>query len=115
VDVDDALAELLQLSSQVQAAVVLSVDGTVLGAAPSGSRRAKALAAVVPELVERAGEVRRQDAALARIEINLDSGGVFVVRDGNHVAAAATARSPVNELVIYDLRICLRRLEDGDA
>jgi predicted regulator of Ras-like GTPase activity (Roadblock/LC7/MglB family) len=115
VDVEGALADLLQLSSQVQAAAVLSTDGSVLGSAPSASRRAQALATAVPDLLERAAGIRREEIPLARIEVRLADGGVFVVTDGDYVAAAVTAPNPVEGLVIYDLGTCLRRLGERTA
>ncbi len=109
-NVDGALAELLQLSSQVQAAAVLSVEGSLLGSAPPHSRRAKALGAAVPGLLERAGAIRREDISVDRVEVRLPDGGVFVVRAGDLVAAAVTARDPIASLVVYDLKKCLHRL-----
>ena len=38
--------------------------------------------------------------------------GVFVVRDGDRVAAATTVPEPTAGLVLYDLRTCLRRIEE---
>jgi hypothetical protein len=113
VDAHAALAELLELSSQVREATILAEDGTVLCVAPADSPRAAALAAAVPLLLERAGELRRGSVIAERLEVTLPEGGIFVVCSGGRIAAALTAADPVGALVVYDLTTCLRRLADG--
>jgi hypothetical protein len=113
VDAHAALAELLELSSQVREATVLAENGAVLGTAPADSPRAAALAAAVPLLLERAGELRRGSVTAERLEVTLPEGGIFVVCSGGRIAAALTASDPVGALVVYDLTTCLHRLADA--
>jgi hypothetical protein len=42
------------------------------------------------------------------VEAALPEGSFFVVRDGERLVAAVTARDPTVGLVFYDLKTCLR-------
>ncbi len=47
----------------------------------------------------------------AQLEVALQAGSVFVVRDGDRLIAATTPPEPTVGLVFYDLKSCLRDLE----
>jgi predicted regulator of Ras-like GTPase activity (Roadblock/LC7/MglB family) len=114
-DASAALTEMMQLSSQVRRAVVLDASGEVLAAAPPGSAGSDALPRAAVELLDAGGALRTGSLA-ARVEVSLPEGAVVVVREGELVAAAATAPDPVASLVVYDLRTCLRRVGgDGES
>jgi predicted regulator of Ras-like GTPase activity (Roadblock/LC7/MglB family) len=104
----EALAELIDLSSQIREAVILGESGFVL--ASSGTpERGEALARVAGELVAAATEVR-PGADVARVEVRLRHGCVFVVREAGRTIAATTTADATAGLVVYDLRTALRNL-----
>jgi predicted regulator of Ras-like GTPase activity (Roadblock/LC7/MglB family) len=110
-----ALADLTEISAQVQTAVVLDREGTVL-AATLDDERAGRLAASALELLRAAEEQGAQAGVgaegLAQLDVALQDGSVFVVRDGDRLIAATTTPEPTVGLVFYDLKSCLRGLGD---
>ena len=107
-----ALADLTEISTQVQAAVVFDREGTVL-ASTLDDERAGRLAGTALELVRAAEEVRPDGApGLAQLDITLGDGSVFVVVDHDRLIAATTAPEPTVGLVYYDLKNCLRGLSE---
>ena len=109
-DATQALAELRELSSQITAAVVLDGDGAVLA---SSSDDSGSLAASTLELVAAAADLGGDDRDVTRVEIELDEGAIFVVREGGHTVAATTGPSPTSGLVVYDLRTCAQAITAG--
>lgn len=107
---NDALAELLELSSQVEDVAILGTSGFVL-ACSGAPERGEQLARVAAELIEAAGDVR-EAGDVTRVEVSLEQGGVFVVCEGSRVAVATTVADATAGLVVYDLRTALRRLDD---
>ena len=106
----EALAELLDLSSQIDDAAILGESGFVL--ASSGTpERGEQLARVTAELVGRS-ERRPRLCRVARSRSVLGATSVFVVVEGGRTAVATTHPDPVAGLVVYDLRTTLRRLDD---
>jgi predicted regulator of Ras-like GTPase activity (Roadblock/LC7/MglB family) len=108
-DAREALAELTELSSQLEAAAVLGSDGSVEAA--TDDARAQALAEVAREFLAAADRVRSDGPEVTRVEVALPEGSVFVVREGERSAAAVTIPEPTPGLVLYDLRTCLRRID----
>jgi len=107
---NEALAELLTLSSQIVDVAILGGSGFVL--ASSGTpERGEQLARIASELLAAAGEVR-PGGEIARIEVGLDGGSVFVVAEGGRSAVARTVPEPTAGLVVYDLRTALHRLDE---
>ena len=108
-----ALADLKEISTQIETAVVLDREGTVV-AATVDDDKALRLASIALELL-RAGEehgAKADEAAgeLAQLDVALQDGSVFVVRDGDRLIAATTTPEPTVGLVFYDLKNCLRSL-----
>ena len=110
-DARAALAELTELSSQVEAAAVLDADGKAQASTPDDAVTAERLAAAARDALEAAGAVRAA-AEVTRVEVTLPEGGLFVVREGGRTAVATTIPEPTAGLVLYDLRTCLRRLDE---
>jgi hypothetical protein len=109
-DAQAALAELAELSAQVEAAAVVRA-GTV-EAAIGPAAAAERLAHAADELFAAAISMRPAGPDVERVEVVLPEGGVFAVRDGERVAVAATVTEPTPGLVLYDLRTCLRRIAE---
>jgi predicted regulator of Ras-like GTPase activity (Roadblock/LC7/MglB family) len=116
-DAAQALADLMEISSQVEAAVLLDAAGEVDVAAGVGDERARVLAQAARELLEAAGRVRPGggEQAVTQLEAATRAGSLFVVREGERVIAAATGPSPTVGLVFYDLKTCLKALAPEDA
>jgi len=112
VDPKAALDELMELSSQVQAAAVLSAEGVLASTFPDEGR-AERFAAAVRRLLGAAEEVAGRGSP-SRLRAATSSGGLFVVREGGHTIAATTGTSPTVGLLLYDLRSCLRALAEPE-
>ena len=110
-DAVQALAELAELSSQVERAVVLRADGSVLAATPEDDAAAPTLARAALDVLATAFELRSSPQEVTRVEVELEEGGLFVLREGGRTIAAVTGPQPTAGLVAYDLRTCLERIE----
>jgi predicted regulator of Ras-like GTPase activity (Roadblock/LC7/MglB family) len=108
VDAAQALADLTEISSQIDAAVLFDASGEVEASTLAGDDAARAFARGAAELLERAGSFRSSAAEVTQLEVSTQDGSVFVVRDGAHRIAATTAPEPTVGLVFYDLKSCLR-------
>ena len=106
----DVLAHLTEISSQIDAAVVLDREGTVVGATVDDERAGR-MAGAALELFRRADEQREQE--LVQLDAALEGGSVFVVRDADRLIAATTRSEPTVGLVFYDLKSCLRSLDEA--
>jgi len=104
-----ALADLTEISSQIQSAVVFDREGTVL-ASTVDDERAGLLASTALELLRAAEEQGAAGKDVVQLDVALRDGSVFVVRDGDRVIAATTTTEPTAGLVFYDLKSCLRAL-----
>jgi predicted regulator of Ras-like GTPase activity (Roadblock/LC7/MglB family) len=112
-DAAAALERLRDISSQVRAAVIFERGGKVLGSTLAEDERAKQVAEEAEALLT-AAEQRGEPAAkneFAQLEVALQGGSVFVVRNGKHLIAATTLPEPTVGLVFYDLKSALRELE----
>jgi hypothetical protein len=116
VDAKQALSDLMEISSQVEAAVLLDAAGQVEASAGT-SDGGSGLAEAALELLAAAARVRGAagEQAVTQLEAATRAGSVFVVRDGGRVIAAATGPSPTVGLVFYDLKTCLRAVAPAGA
>jgi predicted regulator of Ras-like GTPase activity (Roadblock/LC7/MglB family) len=104
-----ALADLTEISSQIESAVLADRDGTVLGSTFGDGERAKGVAEAALELLRESETVSAQGAEeLVQLQAATPEGSFFVVRDERSVVAAVTGGEPTVGLVFYDLRTCLR-------
>jgi predicted regulator of Ras-like GTPase activity (Roadblock/LC7/MglB family) len=101
-----AIAELTEISSQVQAAVLFDGSGAVAASTLSDAAAGR-LAASAKALFESAASLREGD--LTQVEAATGEGSLFVAGEGDWVLAAVTGPKPTAGLVFYDLRSCLRR------
>ncbi len=107
-DAAQALADLTEISSQIQAAVLFDEEGTVVGSTLADDARARRLVEAALELVDAAKQASPGDAPLAQVEAAVGDGSVFVVGDGSRRIVATTGPEPTVGLVFYDLKSCLR-------
>ena len=105
-DGKSALNELMEISSQVEAAVLFGADGEVV-ASSLPAARAKQIAASAKALFEDAGRAATGD--LTHLEAVTGDGSLFVLREGDLFVAASTGDEPTAGLVFYDLKACLRK------
>jgi predicted regulator of Ras-like GTPase activity (Roadblock/LC7/MglB family) len=117
-DAAAALERLREISSQVRAAVIFERGGKVVGSTFADDLRAKDVAAEAEALLTEAEQRRDaggEAAEFAQLEVALQGGSVFVVRDGDRLIAATTQPEPTVGLVFYDLKSCLRDLDTPAA
>jgi predicted regulator of Ras-like GTPase activity (Roadblock/LC7/MglB family) len=103
-----ALADLTEISSQIQAAVVFDDTGKVAGSTHADG---EAFAKAAADLLAAAEELRTGDSPLTQLEIATAEGSVFIVRQDRATIAATTSADPTVGLVFYDLKSALRSVE----
>jgi predicted regulator of Ras-like GTPase activity (Roadblock/LC7/MglB family) len=108
-DAAQALGELMELSSQIAAAVVLDAEGNTVAASSADSADAGTLAASTLDLVAAAADLG-DGRDVTRVEVELTEGAIFVVREGGHTVAALTGPNPTSGLGVYDLRTCAQAI-----
>jgi hypothetical protein len=106
-DAAQALADLTEISSQIESAVLFEESGAVLGSTLAHAEAAEGMAQAAAQLLERAAGFRTE-GAVTQLEASTGGGSVFVVRDGARRIAATTGPAPTVGLVFYDLKSCLR-------
>ncbi len=112
-DAAQALADLTEISAQIEAAVLAEHDGSVVASTLADESASKSLADAAANLLSAAEEVRSESGSepLVQIEGAVHDGSVFVAKDDRHIVAAVTKPRPTVGLVFYDLKTCLRMLE----
>jgi predicted regulator of Ras-like GTPase activity (Roadblock/LC7/MglB family) len=113
-DAAQALADLTEISSQIEAAVLFDEGGSVLGSTLGPSEGAEPFAKAAAALLEGASGFRSA-GAITQLEASTADGSVFVVRDGARRIAATTGPAPTVGLVFYDLKSCLRNADAEPA
>jgi predicted regulator of Ras-like GTPase activity (Roadblock/LC7/MglB family) len=109
----EALADLTELSMQVREAVLAEREGPVLASTLADDERAGAVAAAARAALDAAARARvREDAELTALEAALPGGSLFVAAEDGVLVAATTGPDEPAGLVLYDLRLCLRRLRE---
>jgi hypothetical protein len=109
VDAAQAIADLTEISPQVQQVVVIAADGSLVGA-NADSVAARSLVDGARRLIDTAEGLR---PGVSQLEAATVSGSVFVVRDGDRLIAATTTPEPTVGLVFYDLKTCLRSIDES--
>jgi predicted regulator of Ras-like GTPase activity (Roadblock/LC7/MglB family) len=108
-DAAQAIADLTEISPQVRDVVVIAPDGAAAGSNLADETAVARLAEGAKRLVEAAEALR---PGVAQLEAATLAGSVFVVRDGDRMIAATTTPEPTVGLVFYDLKTCLRAIEE---
>jgi predicted regulator of Ras-like GTPase activity (Roadblock/LC7/MglB family) len=114
-DAQQALSDLTEISSQIQAAVVFDDRRKVAGSTVDDAARADALAKAAGDLLAAADEVKPGKSPLSQLEVATAEGSVFVVREGTTYIAATTDADPTVGLVFYDLKSALRSVRTTPA
>ena len=105
-DAAQALADLTEISAQIEAAVLADHDGSVVASTLGDEAAAKSFAEAAAELLAAADEVRTEPGSdpLVQVEGAALDGSVFVAKDDRHLVAAVTKPRPTVGLVFYDLK-----------
>jgi predicted regulator of Ras-like GTPase activity (Roadblock/LC7/MglB family) len=114
-DAPQALADLTEISSQVVDVAIVDEDGAIMATTAEDPGRAERFVAGIATLLEQAEALRETRGLpdLAQLEVATQGGSVFVVRRAGRVIAATTRPDPTVGLVFYDLKHCLRSIEEG--
>jgi predicted regulator of Ras-like GTPase activity (Roadblock/LC7/MglB family) len=119
-DAAQALTELTEISSQIEAACLFDAQGqTIASTLPDGHVSDRFVAAA-RALLEGSDAAAHDSSTgpLHQLEAATLGGSVFVVRDADRAVAAVTRPEPTSGLVFYDLKSCLRAAAtegDGDG
>jgi predicted regulator of Ras-like GTPase activity (Roadblock/LC7/MglB family) len=108
-----ALADLTEISTQIESAILVDAKGAVVASTLADPGRAEVVARAARELLaaaERAMGGSESREPLVQLQAAMPEGCVFVVRDEQRLVAAVTAPQPTVGLVFYDLKTCLRHV-----
>lgn len=111
-----ALAELLEVSPQVEATVIAGRDGLPIASSFDGdTTRERGLASHGHRILEQADVARRdlEREPVVQCEIATGEAHVFVVADAERYIVAITGSDPTVGLVFYDLKTALRTVRES--
>ena len=106
-DAAAALADLVEISPQIEAAAVVGGDGELAGSVGIPEERASVLARVVRELLDGAAAFRSDQGRVTQLHAELAGGEVFAVAADEHAIVAVARERATPGLVFYDLKRCL--------
>jgi predicted regulator of Ras-like GTPase activity (Roadblock/LC7/MglB family) len=107
-----ALADLVEISPQIEAVAVMAGDGEIAGSVGVADARASLLASAVRELLEGAAAFR-SEGRVTQLHASLDRGDVFAVTGTDErTIVAVTVERAAPGLVFYDLKRCLSAVAD---
>jgi predicted regulator of Ras-like GTPase activity (Roadblock/LC7/MglB family) len=108
-----ALADLVEISPQIEAAAVVARDGEPAGSVGVPDGRAKLLARAVRELLAGAAAFRSDERRVTQLHAELAGGDVFAVTGTDERTIVAVTRERATPgLVFYDLKRCLAAVAD---
>ena len=109
-----ALADLVEISPQIEAAAVVTGDGELAGSVGVPEARAGVLARSVRELLEGAAAFRSDNGRIIQLHAELAAGDVFAVTgaDERTIVAVTVGRTSPG-LVFYDLKRCLAAADEA--
>jgi hypothetical protein len=107
-----ALRYLLELSTDIRLALLVGDGGEVLAAAPErpDDRILGVCGEVVREAIALAGDERETPL---EVDVTLDGGAVFVVREAGPMLLCVTGRFALPGLILHDMRVVLDDLRRG--
>ena len=112
-DGTQAIADLTEISSQIESVVLLDGKSAVAGSTFTDDAAATRFAEAAQALLEAAEGLREGGEPLTQLEAETPEGSVFVLREGDRLIAATTVPDPTVGLVFYDLKSALRAAEDA--
>jgi len=112
-DGTQAIADLTEISSQIESVVLLDGKSAVAGSTFTDDAAATRFAEAAKALLDAAEALREGGEPLTQLEAETPEGSVFVLREGDRLIAATTVPDPTVGLVFYDLKSALRTAEDA--
>lgn len=106
-DAAAALADLVEISPQIEAAAVVAGDGELAGSVGVPEPRAGVLARAVRELLDGAAAFRSDQGRVTQLHAELAGGDVFAVAADERAIVAVARERATPGLVFYDLKRCL--------
>ena len=113
-DAAAALADLVEISPQIEAAAVVAGDGELAGSVGVPEPRAGVLARAVRELLDGAAAFRSDQGRVTQLHAALAGGEVFAVAGDKRAIVAVARERATPGLVFYDLKRCLAEVA-GEA
>jgi predicted regulator of Ras-like GTPase activity (Roadblock/LC7/MglB family) len=111
-DAAAALADLVEISPQIEAAAVVSGDGALAASVGIPETRAGVLARAVQELLDGAAAFRSDQGRVTQLHAELAGGDVFAVATDEQAIVAVARERAAPGLVFYDLKRCLAAVAD---
>ena len=111
-DAAAALADLVEISPQIEAAAVVVGDGELAGSVGVPEERAGVLARAVQELLVGAAAFRSDQGRVNQLHAELAGGDVFAVAADERAIVAVARERATPGLVFYDLKRCLAEVAD---
>ena len=111
-----ALADLVEISPQIESALVVAADDEIVGSIGIPEGREAILARTLRDLLSGAASFRSEDRRVTQLHATLGDGELFAVTgadDRTIVAVAGDRATP--GLVFYDLKRCLAALAEPPA
>ena len=105
--VDEAIRDLLNISTDIHSVVVLGPDRDALACGPGAAASGMAAAADRLWAAASARATAVDDAALDHIVVQDAAGAVAVLQADGRRIAALTGAQPAVGLLLFDLRTCL--------
>ncbi len=114
-DVGRALADLLEISPQIEAAAVVRRDGELAGSVGVPAARGAVLGRAVRELLDGAAAFRSEGGRVTQVHAELTDGDVFAVTGDEQTVVAVVRKPATPGLVFYDLKHCLSVVSAGST
>jgi predicted regulator of Ras-like GTPase activity (Roadblock/LC7/MglB family) len=114
-DAAQAIADLTEISSQIESVVLLDSKGAVVGSTFADDATATQFADAAKALLDASESLSDGGEALTQLEAETPEGSVFVLREGDRLIAATTVPDPTVGLVFYDLKSALRAAADAES
>jgi hypothetical protein len=109
-----ALDYLGELSTDIEAVVVLDRGGRVAAATGEDPDRHERMRELFSALLDRASHAA-PGAGVDQLEVTTSEGSVFAVRGRDWTVGVVAGRKPLASLMLYDLRNVVADLTDGGA
>jgi outer membrane biosynthesis protein TonB len=113
-DAQQALADLTEISAQIEAAVIARRSGEVIASTLTGDGAERFARAAIDLLEAVRSAPGAEGGDPVQLEAALGDGHVFVVPEADRMIAAATRPDPTVGLVFYDLKSALRSSAPAD-
>ena len=109
-----ALDYLGELSTDIEAVVVLDREGSIAAATGDDEDRKERMREIFVALLDRAADAA-PGAGVDQLEVTTAEGSVFAVRGSDWTVGVVAGRKPLSSLMFYDLRNVVSDMGQGGA